>query len=88
MATSILEAVQEEERRYPEHRVARVGLRIGEYAGVDGESLRFCWEAVVKTERLAPLELAIEWCTVEGGQRGDELDFAYMELEETGEMVA
>ncbi len=43
-------------------------MRIGEYAGVDSESLRFCFDAIVKDSPLAPLELGIEACG------GDELE--------------
>jgi hydrogenase nickel incorporation protein HypA/HybF len=77
IATSVLEAVEKELLRYPGCRAARVGLRIGEYAGVDGESLRFCFDAIVKDSTLAPLELAIE------RGRGDELDFAFLELDDS-----
>lgn len=37
-----------------------VGLRIGEPAGVDPESLRFGFEALVKDSDLQPLELEVE----------------------------
>ena len=76
IASSILEAVQKELRLYPGYRVVKVGLRIGEFAGVDSESLRFCFEAIVKDTPFAPLELAIE------NSSGDELDFSAMELDE------
>lgn len=76
IAGSVLEAVEKETRRYPGHRAAKVGLRIGRFAGVDGESLRFCFEALVKDSDFEPLELAIEFA------QGDELDLAFVELEE------
>ncbi len=81
IASSVLEAVHKELQRLS--RAARVesGLRIGEFAGVDTESLRFCFEALVKGSALEPLALEIEWCRVADGRRGDELDFAYLELE-------
>jgi Zn finger protein HypA/HybF involved in hydrogenase expression len=92
IAASVLDAVHQELHRYaqgqgvsPEpgpQRVAKVGLRIGEFAGVDGESLRFCFEAQVKGTELEPIELEIKWCRTEDGWRGDELELAYLELED------
>jgi hydrogenase nickel incorporation protein HypA/HybF len=76
IAISILDAVRKESRLYPGYRVAKVGLRIGPYAGVDPESLRFCFGAMVRDTPQSPLELDIE------AGPGDELDFSTMELEE------
>jgi Zn finger protein HypA/HybF involved in hydrogenase expression len=87
IACSVLDAVHQELRRYPGQRALRVGLRIGEFAGVDGESLRFCFEAIVKRSEPAPLSLEIEWCRPEDGRRGDELEIAYLELEEAGPLA-
>ena len=82
IASSVLDAVHKELQRYPGQRAARVGLRIGEFAGVDTESLRFCFEIAARTSDLAPLQLEIEWCRLEDGRRGDELDLAYLEMED------
>ena len=82
IACSVLEAVHKEEQFYPGQRAIKVGLRIGEFAGVDTESLRFCFEAIVKTSEPGRLELAIEWRRVADGGRGDELELAYLELDE------
>ncbi len=87
IANSILETISENLRRYPGHRVEKVGLRVGEYAGVDCNSLRFCLEALVKSTPLEPLEVEIEWCTVQGGRKGDELDMAYLELDDAREVA-
>jgi hydrogenase nickel incorporation protein HypA/HybF len=76
IAYSVLTAVDQELQRYPGRRAAKVGVRIGEFAGVDTESLRFCFDVIVKSSDLAPLELDVE-C-----RSGDELDLAYLELEE------
>ena len=76
IASSILDAVQRELLRYPGYRAAKVDVRIGEFAGVDGESLRFCFDAIVKGSPLAPLDLNIE------ARGGDELDLGSLELEE------
>ena len=62
IATSVLEAVTIETRRYPGCRPRRVGLRIGELAGVDPESLRFCFQALVRDTELHEIELEIQSC--------------------------
>jgi len=56
--------------------VTRVGLRLGALSGVDTESLRFCFDALVLETELQPLELAIEQSP------DDALDLTYLELEE------
>jgi Zn finger protein HypA/HybF involved in hydrogenase expression len=85
IANSVLDAVHQELDRFPQRRAAKVGLRVGELAGVDQESLQFCFEAVVKGSELEPLDLEITWCRVEDGWRGDELELAYLELEDAQE---
>jgi hydrogenase nickel incorporation protein HypA/HybF len=75
IASSVLEAVHKELLLYPGQRAAKVGLRIGEFAAVDAESLRFCFDVLVKDSPFAPLTLEIET------SRGAELDLAYLELE-------
>ena len=82
IASSILDAVHKELHSYPGERAAKIGLQIGEFAGVDPESLRFCFEAITKSSGLAPLDLEIEWCKAGDDHRGDELRIAYLELEE------
>jgi hypothetical protein len=72
IANSIIEAAQTEARRYPGQRAAKVGVVIGEYAGVDTESLRFCFETLADG-----LELDIQWIA-----GSDALKLAYLELEE------
>jgi hydrogenase nickel incorporation protein HypA/HybF len=62
IAQSIFEAVREEASRHPGARVCKVGLRIGEWAGVDPEALRFCFDALVRSTSLEPLALEIETC--------------------------
>ena len=76
IASGILEAVQKETAAHQPARPVKVGVRIGAMAGVDPDSLTFCFEALVKGTDLEPLELAIE-----PGQ-ADELEFAYLELEQ------
>jgi Zn finger protein HypA/HybF involved in hydrogenase expression len=55
----------------------KVGVRIGEMAGIDPDSLAFCFEALVQGTELEPLELEIE------PGSADELEFCYLELEPT-----
>ena len=97
--------------RYPDSYPCRVGVRIGEMAAIDQDSLRFCFEAMIHDTDLASLELAIEVCPrchrcQKCGQefvvrdydsrcpqcasletrciRGDDLELAYLEVEENG----
>jgi hydrogenase nickel incorporation protein HypA/HybF len=108
IAASMLEAVQAESVRRGAH-VLAVGVKIGALSGVDSESLRFCFDALVRDTDLAPLSLEVERCpgataaaSARGISRGgyhtecpqcgspetemaggNELEFAYMEIEET-----
>jgi hydrogenase nickel incorporation protein HypA/HybF len=77
IANSILESVHKELHHHPGQRATKVGVCIGEFAGVDTESLRFCFEALVKGNELEPLDLEIEW-----RQNSDALDLAYLELDD------
>jgi hydrogenase nickel incorporation protein HypA/HybF len=112
IANSILEAVAKELRRYPETRASKVGVRIGELAAVDPESLQFCFGALSRETEFESLTLEIEFvprrhrcqtCAAEfdvhdyrfqcpqcGGLEseciaGEELDLAYVEVEENAE---
>ena len=82
IASSILDAVRKEAALRPGMRVAKVGVRLGELGGVDTESLRFCFDALVLETELEPLELAIETSS------DDALDLTYLELEEYGPRTA
>ena len=77
VAAGILDAVRAEVAAQKPARAIKVGVRIGEMAGIDPGSLAFCFEALVQGTDLEPLELDIE--------RGsaDELEFCYLELEPT-----
>lgn len=76
IAGSILEAVRKETAARGPGRAVKVGVRIGEMAGIDPGSLAFCFEVLVKGSDLEPLELAIE------PGLADELEFLYLELEQ------
>lgn len=105
IAESILDAMRKE---CPGARVVKTGVRVGEWSGVNAESLQFCWDALMQVEG-EQCELEIEFCPrqnqcpecewlfpVEGFRTecprcgcitttvagGDELELAYLELEE------
>jgi hydrogenase nickel incorporation protein HypA/HybF len=61
IANSVLEAVKAEAEMRPGMRVAKVGVRVGELAGVDPEALRFCFDALVKETPLETASLEIEF---------------------------
>ena len=75
IAASILDAVRIETARHAPARVVKVGVRIGQMAGIDRDSLAFSFEVLLPDSGLAPLELAVETGTA------DELEFCYLELE-------
>jgi hydrogenase nickel incorporation protein HypA/HybF len=60
IANAILETVRKERERLNGARITKVGVRIGELAGVDPEALSFGFEVLVKDSDLAPLALEIE----------------------------
>lgn len=62
IANSVLDAVRTEIRLHPGVHPCKIGVRIGELAAVDQESLRFCFEAITKDTDFEQLELEIEIC--------------------------
>lgn len=76
IANSILNAVRTEMMRNACARALKVGVRIGPLAGIDRDSLSFCFNAITKDTDFAELALDLQDGT------DDELDFSYMELEE------
>jgi Zn finger protein HypA/HybF involved in hydrogenase expression len=76
IAASILDAVRAQVAKHPGKRATAVGVRIGALAGVDGESLQFGFDALVKDSDVEPLHLEIEQADL------DELDLAWIEIEE------
>jgi Zn finger protein HypA/HybF involved in hydrogenase expression len=77
IANSILDAVRTEAKRFPGSRIRKVGLRIGEYAGVDTESLSFCFDALKQDTDLAEVALEIEYQPASA-----DLQLSHLELEE------
>jgi hydrogenase nickel incorporation protein HypA/HybF len=63
IAASVLEAVRAEVATRPGTRAVSVHLRIGELAGVDPDSLRFGFDALVKDSDLDPLALQVDYIT-------------------------
>jgi len=62
IADSILEAVRTEVRRYPAASPVKVGVRIGELAGVDPGALEFGFQALTVGTDWARLALVVETC--------------------------
>jgi len=60
IAASILDCVQAEAKRHEGSHISVVGIRMGEFSGVDADALQFGFECLVKDTELAPLELKIE----------------------------
>lgn len=87
IASSVLESAHQVLHCYPGQRISKIGLRIGEFAAVNIESLRFCFDAIVKSDNLTPITLDIESCGVAQRWRGDELEIAYLELEDVMEAM-
>ncbi|MGB9233666.1 MAG: hydrogenase maturation nickel metallochaperone HypA [Terriglobales bacterium] len=61
IANSILEGVTKELQRRPGSRAVKVGVRVGELAGVDPDALSFAFEALTIDTELAGLTLDIEY---------------------------
>jgi hydrogenase nickel incorporation protein HypA/HybF len=62
IANSVLDAVRAEKLRFPDGHIHKIGVRIGEIAGVDPDAVSFCFEALVRGTELEPLALEIELC--------------------------
>lgn len=60
IAAAILDQLEAELEKRPGSRFSKVGLRIGDLAGVDADSLTFGFGVLVKDSHWDPLELAIE----------------------------
>lgn len=61
IASSVLDSVRAESLQFPGRHIYKVGLRIGELAGVDPEALSFCFEALVRGSDFEPLALEIDY---------------------------
>jgi hydrogenase nickel incorporation protein HypA/HybF len=70
IAGSILEIAQREVQARAGARLLAVGLRIGEWAGVEPDSLRFGFEILSRDTPAAGTELKIEVCPPQWNCRG------------------
>lgn len=61
IAQSVIEAAEETLRLHPGARLAKVCVRIGELAGVDRESLSFCFDVLIRESPHAGASLEIDW---------------------------
>lgn len=61
IAASILECVEKEAERHPGAHISKVGVKIGELAGVDRDALQFGFEVLVKDTDWEPLALDLEF---------------------------
>ncbi len=111
IANSVLDAVKVECQRHGGAQPCKVGIRIGELAAIDQDSLRFCFDAIIRETEYESLQLEIELCPRKHRCRacnrefvvkdysfrcqhcasletefvsGDELELAYLEVEEHG----
>ncbi len=62
IVNSVLDAVRAEAARFPDGHICKVGVRVGELAGVAPDAMSFCFEALVRGSEFEPLELEIEYC--------------------------
>jgi len=115
IASSVLQAVKTEAARHAGTRPSKVGIRIGELAAIDQDSLRFCFDAITRETEFESLQLEIELCprrhrccdcahefVVQDYNfrcpqcasldtqciSGDELELAFLEVEEYGTCTA
>jgi len=61
IASSVLDAIRTEASLRPGMRVSKVCVRVGDLAGLDPDSLSFCFEALTKETDLESVVLEIEW---------------------------
>ena len=64
IASAVLDAVRQEADRRPGARVTKIGLRVGDMAGVDRDALSFSFEALVHGTEFEKVALIFESCPV------------------------
>ncbi len=64
IASAVLDAVRDEANKRPRARVTRVGLRVGDLAGVDRDALSFSFEVLVQGTEYERLGLDVESCPI------------------------
>jgi hydrogenase nickel incorporation protein HypA/HybF len=75
IAGSILESVEREMRNHAGACLGAIGLRLGPWAGVDPESLRFCFGVLARDTCAAGAQLAIEACPLRWRCRTCQIEF-------------
>lgn len=60
IASSILDCVAAEASRRPDAHITKVGVKIGELAGIDVDALQFGFECIIKDTEWEPLALVVE----------------------------
>ena len=76
IANSVLDAVRAEALRHPGALPVKVAVRIGDLAGVDPDALAFSFQVLTSHTEWERLVLEVE------RRSGDELELAYVELED------
>ena len=76
IAIALLDHAREQCDQRPGNRLTKIGVRVGELAGVDVDSLSFSFEALVKETEFEPVTLEIERTP------RDELQMTFLEFEE------
>ncbi len=76
IATAILDHARQQWDLRASSRLTKIGLRLGDLAGIDVGSLTFCYEAIVKDTEFEPVKLEIEHTPL------DELQMSFLEFEE------
>ncbi len=79
IAAAVLDAVRTELQRLDGAKPKKVGIRVGELAGVDPDALRFSFDALVGGSDLDPLALEIE--SVPRRQRCDSCGSSFVVVE-------
>lgn len=62
IANSVLQEARQEQVARHGARLRKITVRVGELAGVNPDALKFCFEVLVRENKLEPLELEIESC--------------------------
>ena len=60
VASTVLDAVRSKAAEFPRSHAARVGVRVGEWSGVDIDALRFCIESLASSSELEGLRVEID----------------------------
>ena len=60
IASSLLDTVKSKASEFPQARPSRMGVRVGEWSGVDVEALRYCLEALKSTSDMEGLRVEID----------------------------